>query len=103
MFIGEFGCCIPLIWRYYTTPTKTNALPPQASVFTRILARLPLGTGPTTAPDEYRPVAETEDSSDDDDVVVSIRLEPNDALTGCRVCWMWFPAFFDSKSLILLT
>ncbi|ODO09915.1 hypothetical protein I350_02138 [Cryptococcus amylolentus CBS 6273] len=64
MFIGEFGCCLPLLWSYYH--------------------------GPTTQPEEYSRV--------DDHLEEDSEAEDEDAghvLQGWRMCWMWFPAFFD--------
>jgi hypothetical protein len=95
MFVGEFLCCVPLLWKYRHTPAKTTALGPDASLFTRILARVPLGTGPS-APQSYTHVAGYEsDDQDDESAVVQL----DDTLSGWRVCWMWFPAFFDSASV----
>jgi hypothetical protein len=54
MFIGEFMCCLPLLWQRY----KAKG---------------------------YTPLAD-EDLED---------LE--ETLSGWRMGWMWFPAFFDSK------
>lgn len=59
MFVGEFMCCIPLLWQ-------------------RGKAK----------PHEYTHVA----GDEDEDVVAE------ETLTGWRMCWMWFPAFFDSES-----
>ncbi len=90
MFIGEFGCCIPLLYTYFTTQTKSNAITPEASILTRILARLPgNATGYTHVP--------AEDDSDEDEAVAILELD--DTLSGWRMCWMWFPAFFDSLSI----
>jgi len=101
MFIGEFFCCIPLLWAYFNAKPK-GALNPQASVFTRILSRIPLGTGSTTTPNDYTPVLADEDSSEDgedEDELVQRRLD--NTLSGWRMCLMWFPAFFDSASPVL--
>jgi hypothetical protein len=40
---------------------------------------------------EYAPVHTTEDEDDEEQ-----QLEVDDKLTGWRMMWMWFPAFFDS-------
>jgi len=67
-------------------------------MFTRIMARLPLGTRATVG--EYRAV-DVEDSDDDDDEYTdggyTVGAVDADKLVGWRVCWMWFPALFDSK------
>jgi hypothetical protein len=94
MFIGEFLCIIPLL--LLSRKRTTRQVQPQASVFTRILARMPLGTGPTAG---YEAVEEGDTDEDghvdeDEDEVLGL----DDALTGWRVCWMWFPAFCDSRS-----
>ncbi|TYJ56468.1 hypothetical protein B9479_002871 [Cryptococcus floricola] len=90
MFIGEFGCCLPLLWSYYHGREKKTSSGPQASVFSRIVARLPLGSGPTTQPEEYSRVDDhfEEDSEAEDE-------DAGHVLQGWRMCWMWFPAFFD--------
>lgn len=54
MFIGEFMCCLPLIWHRFNAKG-------------------------------YQPVPE------DDEV-------EEETLSGWRMGWMWFPAFFDSTS-----
>ncbi|KAK4688383.1 hypothetical protein P7C73_g1737, partial [Tremellales sp. Uapishka_1] len=92
MFIGEFFCCLPLIWRYYSKPSKPDVLPPQASMFTRILARLPYGPS-STVPEGYGYLGTEEDEEETEGD--SVKLEIDDTLSGWRVCWMWFPAFFD--------
>jgi hypothetical protein len=69
MFIGEFLCCIPLVWQYARSSQ-------QGTVFSRI-ARIwePRPAG-------YAPVGEEEE---------------DETLCGWRMCWMWFPALFDSE------
>lgn len=69
MFVGEFLCCIPLIWTYARSSQE-------GSTFSRI-SKIWKGN-------EYTLVGE-----DDEEV--------EDSLTGWRMCWMWFPAFFDSE------
>jgi hypothetical protein len=54
MFIGEFLCCVPLLWQ------RRNK-------------------------HQYAPVGEDEG-------------EEEETLSGWRMGWMWFPAFFDSES-----
>jgi hypothetical protein len=106
MFIGEFLCVIPLLISYHTEQQRQRKLPQgstvnQASVFTRILARLPLGTGSTAHPNGYAAVGE-EEADEEDELLdehddVATKLDHGDTLSGWRVCWMWFPAFFDSE------
>jgi hypothetical protein len=92
MFIGEFLCIVPLLWQHLQASTKNETLPPDASIFTRIIGRVALRTGPSQ--NGYTHVAGDEDDEeleeDDSDV---------DRLTGWRMGWMWFPAFFDSESV----
>ena len=66
-------------------------------MFTRIMARLPLGTRATVG--DYRSI-DGEDSQDEDhdDGEEDVYAMEEDKLVGWRVCWMWFPALFDSKS-----
>jgi hypothetical protein len=94
MFIGEFLCIIPLLWQHLQDSTKNEAPPPDASIFTRIIARVSLRTAPG-GQHGYTHVAGDEDDeepeADDSDV---------ERLTGWRMCWMWFPAFFDSGSVL---
>ena len=73
MFIGEFGCVIPLLWQSQTRRRRRKAL----------------AAG-------YQAVPANADDADDADIEpreAEARLNP---LTGLAVCWMWFPAFFDS-------
>ena len=73
MFIGEFMCCLPIVWSYIASRRESSS-----GFFTR-------ETG-------YGAVAQ-------DDVDESgLRVGGEDHLTGWRVCWMWFPALFDSLS-----
>ncbi|WVQ96340.1 hypothetical protein IAU59_003444 [Kwoniella sp. CBS 9459] len=112
MFAGEFLCVIPLLWAYHTKANKSKrsssssstASPAQPSMFTRIIARLPLGQGSTTVPHGYSRVGEDDDLDYDNDGVGGgagdqedepDTGDPDKALTGWRACWMWFPAFFD--------
>lgn len=106
MFIGEFLCVIPLLISYHSKQQRQRKLLPgsavnQASVFTRILARLPLGTGSTAHPNGYAAVGE-EEAEEEDELLdehddVAMKPDQGDTLSGWRVCWMWFPAFFDSE------
>ncbi|WVQ65327.1 uncharacterized protein L199_003503 [Kwoniella botswanensis] len=86
MFAGEFLCFIPLLLSYHNRANKVIA-PPQASMFTRILARLPLG--------QRSGHYETLDEEDDENQPLLASVSEDKLLTGWRVCWMWFPAFFD--------
>lgn len=69
MFIGEFFCCLPLIWKYFSQKRQ--------------------GTESMFASEN----AEENRLLDGG----SIDVEDDNALKGWRVCWMWFPAFFDSE------
>lgn len=80
MFIGEFLCCLPLIWGLLSRPGKEGE-----TVASRLFGIF--GYGNTRG--DYRPVDDQAEENED---------LSEDALTGWRVCWMWFPAFFDSES-----
>lgn len=78
MFIGEFGCVIPLLWQSQTRRRRRKAL----------------AAGYQAVP--------TDDGDVDGEAgggEVEGGLNP---LTGFAVCWMWFPAFFDSTPSFLL-
>jgi hypothetical protein len=62
MFIGEFLCCIPLLWQ-----RSRNR-----------------GSGYVVVPS--------------DDFQSDIDHREEETLSGWRMGWMWFPAFFDSES-----
>ncbi|ORY22023.1 hypothetical protein BCR39DRAFT_562449 [Naematelia encephala] len=96
MFLGEFGCVILLLWKYRNSPTKTPR--PEASMFTRILARASLRTGAATAPAGYQHVGNDEESEDENNVEREMEeedQEDDNTLKGWAMCLMWFPAFFD--------
>ncbi|WVF68840.1 hypothetical protein IAT40_003613 [Kwoniella sp. CBS 6097] len=114
MFAGEFLCIIPLLWAYYSTKSSKSKKSSssaaqaqgqaQASMFTRIIARLPLGQGSTAVPQGYSRVGEEDDyhiNDGDDDADEReegeqlVVVDDDRSLTGWRACWMWFPAFFD--------
>lgn len=88
MFIGEFLCCLPLLWKYARSAPPAG-YEPQASVFSRIVARLPLATASMTTPQGYTHVAGDEDEEGQTE---------EETLHGWRMAWFWFPAFFDSMS-----
>ncbi|WWC88423.1 uncharacterized protein L201_003334 [Kwoniella dendrophila CBS 6074] len=69
--------------------------PPEASMFTRILARLPLGH--VSTPQSYSAINEEEVETEP---LIAVRDDV--LLTGWRVCWMWFPAFFDTLVIVTL-
>jgi cbb3-type cytochrome oxidase subunit 3 len=75
MFIGEFGCCIPIIYAYLRKKSK-KASAAKYSILTQ------------------------DDAADDgtSDVDEVVEAEVPNALSGTRMLWMWFPAFFDSQS-----
>lgn len=77
MFIGEFLCVIPLLWNWFATARKGRA-----SYLDRLLKRAPTGYGAI-------PRDEDEDEEMDIDHI---------QMRGWAICWMWFPAFFDSES-----
>jgi hypothetical protein len=81
MFIGEFLCCIPLLWSHWSRSSKTG------SPITRLLSKVGLAT-PSDA--GYARVQANEDEEEDQEE------DEQDKLTGWRMLWMWFPAFFDS-------
>ncbi|WVR06554.1 hypothetical protein IAU60_003585 [Kwoniella sp. DSM 27419] len=91
MFAGEFLCFIPLLWAQRSAVNKPQA--PEASMFSRIVARLPLGQGSTATPQGYSRVGDGESEVENDGEEVA--PDEGRALTGWRACWMWFPAFFD--------
>ena len=74
MFIGEFGCCIPIVYSYLRNKHR-KASAAKYSVL---------------AQDEH-----VDDGSSDLD---EVETEAPNALSGTRMLWMWFPAFFDSES-----
>lgn len=81
MFIGEFLCVLPLLWNWLATASKGRP-----SYLERLLKRAPQGYGaiPTEAD-------EVDDA--DSDMLDHIPMR------GWAICWMWFPAFFDSESV----
>ena len=80
MFIGEFGCCLPLIWRYFTSGAKGSPFS-KASSDSR----------------GYTAVAQ-----DDGETAPVTDGEVGQQLTGWRICLLWFPAFCDSEFLRVL-
>lgn len=87
MFVGEFLCCVPLLWSHFSRSSKGD--PSVASLLSKI------GIG-QSVDEGYSRVGRTEEEEEED-------LEESDldnALTGWRMMWMWFPAFFDSESPI---
>ncbi|KAL7420737.1 hypothetical protein Q5752_004688 [Cryptotrichosporon argae] len=95
MFAGEFLCVIPLLYKAYTSPSRlglARAGPPEASLFSRVLARLPLGARGAHA--HYLGVSQEEVEGDDGgDGDAAEAAEGR--MRGWAVGWMWFPAFFD--------
>jgi hypothetical protein len=85
MFVGEFLCCVPLLWSHFSRSSKRD--PSVASLLNKI------GLG-KSSDEGYARVGQNEDEEVED--VEGVEL--NDALTGWRMMWMWFPAFFDSES-----
>jgi len=86
MFIGEFLCVLPLIWNWLNTPTKGRP-----SYLSRLLAR-----GGDNA---YSPVdSEEPDAADAASAASSETEVAQVTMQGWAMCWMWFPAFFDSES-----
>jgi hypothetical protein len=84
MFVGEFLCCVPLLWSHFSRSSKGD--PSVAS----LLSKIGLGKSSTEG---YSRVGQAEE--DEDENVEEAEL--NNALTGWRMMWMWFPAFFDSE------
>jgi hypothetical protein len=74
MFIGEFGCVIPLLWQSQTRRRRRKAL----------------AAG-------YQALA-TDEHAEDGVAGEEVGQPALNPLTGFAVCWMWFPAFFDSES-----
>ena len=101
MFVGEFLCVLGLAWTSYSKSKKLSSTQPQVSIFTRIMARLPVGT----VTPSYHPVGQDDDSSEVEDEVpeeLGVKLDEDNALTGWRMLLMWFPAFFDSMCSIVV-
>ena len=73
MFIGEFGCCLPLIWRYFTSN-------PKRSPFSKA----------TNDSQGYTQVAQDEGEP-------TPAMDVDEHLTGWRIGLLWFPAFCDSE------
>lgn len=90
MFIGEFLCCLPLLWSQLSRHNKEG----QGSLKDSIMWALGRDT---TGRGQYQPLdASTDDAGDDNEAEQG--GDTDDALTGRRMLWMWFPAFFDSES-----
>ena len=85
MFVGEFLCCLPLLWSHFSGSSKGD--PSVASLLNKI------GLG-KSSDEGYARVDQTEDEEAED--VEGVEMD--NALTGWRMMWMWFPAFFDSQS-----
>jgi hypothetical protein len=86
MFVGEFLCCVPLLWTQLSRSKGDSAI---ASVLRRIGLHKSSNEG-------YSPVGQTEDEEEDAE-----EEELDNALTGWRMLWMWFPAFFDSECIMV--
>ncbi len=84
MFVGEFLCVIPLLWNWFAVASKGRQ-----SYLERLLKRSP-GEG-------YGAVSQDEDAVVDDADSDFINHIP---MRGWAICWMWFPAFFDSESVL---
>jgi hypothetical protein len=89
MFIGEFGCVLPLLYQCYG---KSETMP-DSTYLERILARLPIRQ--PRKREGYQQVA----SDEGENVNTPPKVEIGETLAGWRMLLMWFPAFFDSKSL----
>lgn len=91
MFIGEFLCVLPLLWNWLNQPAKGRP-----TYLSRLLRRTPGG---------YSPVRVVVDDVDEDGIADVASDADSDAgdqipMRGLAACWMWFPAFFDSKCAI---
>ena len=94
MFIGEFCCGLPLLYKYFTSPVKITAIgavAPESSLFNRLLSRLHFGTASEPGY-THLPVDDALEPDEDEAVI----LDLDDRLRGWRVLWLWIPAFFDS-------
>jgi hypothetical protein len=85
MFVGEFLCCLPLLWSHFSRSSKGD------SSVASLLGKIGLGK---TSDEGYSRVEQTADDEAEDEE----QDELDNALTGSRMLWMWFPAFFDSES-----
>ena len=83
MFVGEFLCCVPLLWSYLSRSSKGETSIPG------ILRKI--GVLKQTTEGYSRVSQNVDEDVDEDEELV------DDALTGWRMMWMWFPAFFDSE------
>ncbi|CAD6566767.1 MAG: hypothetical protein TREMPRED_002958 [Tremellales sp. Tagirdzhanova-0007] len=93
MFIGEFCCGLPLLYKYFTSPVKITAIgavAPESSLFNRLLSRLHFGTASEPGY-THLPVDDALEPDEDEAVI----LDLDDRLRGWRVLWLWIPAFFD--------
>ena len=88
MFIGEFLCCLPLLWSQLSRHSKEG----QGSLKESVLWAF---GSDTSGRGRYRSLETSADEGDDDEVERG--EDTDDALTGRRMLWMWFPAFFDSE------
>lgn len=88
MFIGEFLCCLPLLWSQLSRQNKEG----QGSLKESLLWAFGRGT---SGRGQYRPLDATAEDTDEGELERSEGTD--DALIGRRMLWMWFPAFFDSE------
>lgn len=95
MFIGEFLCCLPLLWSQLSRTHKDG----QRSAPARLLAALGLRSDDGS---RYRRVSvddevENQGVTDEEDTDEEAFRSREEKLEGWRMMWMWFPAFFDSE------
>lgn len=92
MFIAEFSCIIPLIITTWRSSSPNPAPTGDVSIISKLTARLRPGAGPGNAPQGYSQVASDEDVGEE-----TVKVDSEQPLAGWAMCWMWFPAFFDSE------
>lgn len=91
MFIGEFLCCLPLIWSQLARHYKEDKNGSLKDQVLWVLGRTPDERG------QYQSLGASGDDIDEDGGEHGERHVMSDSLTGRRMLWMWFPAFFDSE------
>ncbi|KAE8542190.1 hypothetical protein D1P53_001675 [Cryptococcus gattii VGV] len=70
MFIGEFMCGLPLLWAYYK---KRKAMKTRSEGYSRVAT----------------------EENEEEHHLLGHHHDHGQLLSGWRMCWLWFPAFFD--------
>lgn len=70
MFIGEFMCGLPLLWAYYK---KRKAMKARSEGYSRVAT----------------------EENEEEHHLLGHHHDHGQLLSGWKMCWLWFPAFFD--------